>query len=881
MAIQNYIKPALCRVKNLESSTVWYFSDVSPMFIELFEKYKGDDIQFNQEKGVFQLSNKEVIRWVQSQIDSNFTNSELLISINSINTTISIWNDKDNAITLILSPNFPIQKKSPTEQLLIKLQTDFAHLFGKDFFDAICLLLSKTLALDYVFVGKLHENQNMIEVLGGADSGKAMGSLTYDLKYTPCSNVFSEGLCFYPSNIQDLFPADILLQQMDAEAYLGVLIYSKNKKPLGLLVGLNKSPIVNSSSVTSVFSLFIERIAAEMQRIEYENSLKESQNRLANIVNTMAEGVLVYNAKGEVIYANAKVDSMISNEQQKWFANPKWIQPESVFNADFSKFTKERMPVYVTLKTGLPQQNVQLGIKNLLNNSLTWLMLNSQPIFEENSRKVEFVVLTMNNITDKYNTSKQYDIILQTSIDGFWIHDANGKILEVNEAYCNLMGYTREEMLKKSISDLEAKESKKEVIQHIKQVKEKGYDRFETQHYHKNGSLVDLEISVKSVHLDKDKAVVFARDITERKRFEKALKISEANFKNLFDSMPNGYYKSTPNGRFIDANPAFIHMLGYADLEDLKKVDIRHDLYVQPSERDDMLVLNPDFNNQVEVYRLKRKDGKIIWLEEDARYIRNENGEVIYHEGICKDISDRVLFENELKKRNDELNRFVYSVSHDLRAPIVSVLGLINLAEDNNLNFESESNQRDLFQMMKKSMMKLDDFIAEILEYSQNHHLPAKIENVNIKAAIESILESHEYTLPKKDYSLVLDIQISDSFYTDKARFKIIMNNLLSNALKYLDLSKEKPTVSITVTSDLETIQISVKDNGIGIKSYLIPKLFSMFYRATSKSTGSGLGLYIAKETVERLGGTIQIVSEFGEGTEVTVKLPKLNQPEE
>lgn len=146
------------------------------------------------------------------------------------------------------------------------------------------------------------------------------------------------------------------------------------------------------------------------------------------------------------------------------------------------------------------------------------------------------------------------------------------------------------------------------------------------------------------------------QDITERKQAEAAIKQSEEKFRDLFNSMPNGYYRSTPDGYFIDANPAFIKMLGYNSLEELKNLYIPRDIYVKEEEREKILSSNPEFVSNVETYRLKKKDGTIIWVEDNARYIKDENGKVIFNEGICKDITDRKKAEDALRESEQLFN---------------------------------------------------------------------------------------------------------------------------------------------------------------------------------------------------------------------------------
>ncbi len=147
-------------------------------------------------------------------------------------------------------------------------------------------------------------------------------------------------------------------------------------------------------------------------------------------------------------------------------------------------------------------------------------------------------------------------------------------------------------------------------------------------------------------------------DVQRRIKSEEALRESEAKYKDLFESMPNGFYRSTPEGYFVEANPAFVKMLGYCSLEELKKVYIPTDLYVHESEREE-ITIHSDFSQELVTFRLKRKDGRIIWLEENARFIRDENGKVLYHEGICRDVSDRKKAEDALLESETDLKAII------------------------------------------------------------------------------------------------------------------------------------------------------------------------------------------------------------------------------
>jgi signal transduction histidine kinase len=226
----------------------------------------------------------------------------------------------------------------------------------------------------------------------------------------------------------------------------------------------------------------------------------------------------------------------------------------------------------------------------------------------------------------------------------------------------------------------------------------------------------------------------------------------------------------------------------------------------------------------------------------------------------------------ELVKINKELDSFVYSVSHNLRAPLMSVLGLLNLAKMNNqgkdVMFES------YFGMMDKSIHKLDETLKEILDYSRNARNNLSIKETNIREILDDSIERLKYMSGSDQITKKIMIEEKSVLYSDPYRLQVIFNNLLSNATKYRDQQKEDAFVSFAITIDEQKAVIQCQDNGIGISDELLPKVFDMFFRATELSEGAGLGLYIVKETIDKLKGSITLFSQVGVGTIIKIEIP-------
>lgn len=175
---------------------------------------------------------------------------------------------------------------------------------------------------------------------------------------------------------------------------------------------------------------------------------------------------------------------------------------------------------------------------------------------------------------------------------------------------------------------------------------------------------------------------------------------------------------------------------------------------------------------------------------------------------------------------------------------------------------------------MEHSIHKLDDTLKEILDYSRNARSDVRIEKVVMQELIEDSFERLRYLEGSDQIEKHITIHDPVPLYSDSYRLAVILNNLVSNAIKYRDSRKEKPFINIEVTVSEAAVTIFFEDNGIGISSELITKIFDMFFRATERSEGAGLGLYIVKETIDKLNGSISAESNIGEGTIFKIEVP-------
>lgn len=241
-------------------------------------------------------------------------------------------------------------------------------------------------------------------------------------------------------------------------------------------------------------------------------------------------------------------------------------------------------------------------------------------------------------------------------------------------------------------------------------------------------------------------------------------------------------------------------------------------------------------------------------------------GTAIYAWRMLRRLSEK---NRDLASINEELDRLVYSASHDLRAPITSVRGLIDLAHR-----ETDPSQITRYlQLMEKSLNKQDLFIKDIIALSRIKKTSVVSEQIDLAKLVDDVIDQHKFMDDAKNIVIRRELQ-TDYILSDEFRVRIILSNLVSNAIKYSDMRKAERVITIRTRQNNGMLLLEVEDNGQGIRPEDQPRVFEMFYASGSHAKSTGLGLYITHEAVQRLKGKISFQSQPGIGTTFTVALP-------
>ena len=479
----------------------------------------------------------------------------------------------------------------------------------------------------------------------------------------------------------------------------------------------------------------------------------------------------------------------------------------------------------------------------------------------------------MQDITGRREFLRESELKYQTLVErlpiGIVVHN-HGKIVFANTHAHVILGANDNQLVGTHVLNYVHPNFRDRILHTMKEVAITSPTRMVEQKFVRlDGTVIEVETSAfPFVYRGAPSIQVIFRDITERKIAEAQSKKNETMFTQLFQNVPIAVVLLDENGKVNQVNQGFVQMFGY-EMQELRGKNLND--YIVP---DHLQNEGIDLNNLIasnKVVRLdtirRHRDGRIVNVILYGVPIMQENQTIgIY--GVYIDITDRMKVEEELKIRNAELDNFVYKVSHDLRAPLSSILGLVNLAKLPG----NTDNPLDYIDIIGGKVEHLDHFIGDVLSHSKNLKMEVTISKVDFSGVIGRTFNDLGYLEGASEIERSVNVE-GPEFYSDPWRISEIFRNLISNAIKYRQ-ADVKSQVNIRVHVDQFRAEINFSDNGIGIDEASLNKIFEMFYRATEQSDGSGIGLYIVKNAVDKLGGQISVVSKPKQGTKFNIILP-------
>ncbi len=471
-------------------------------------------------------------------------------------------------------------------------------------------------------------------------------------------------------------------------------------------------------------------------------------------------------------------------------------------------------------------------------------------------------------------SEKKYHALFDQSIDAIIIHE-KGRIKEVNNRACEMLGYTREQLLEMTIPDLHREADKEIIKKNIQSVL-----HAETQLVKANGELIDVEIRPNIIDLETSYTQAVIRDITERKLAENRLKESEEKYRTTIESSYDGV-AIIQDGIHIYVNSSYARIYGYGSPEEVvgkPGIDLIH----------------PDDIELLTKRGQSRLHGEIAGAERYEHKGIKKNGEVVYvevsvakieHNGrpatliFVRDVTDRKETEKKLERamRDAELankskSEFLANMSHEIRTPLNGVMGILNLLLSTNL----EKEQLELIETGLRSSESLLTVINDILDFSKIEagELDLETINFNLRNAVAEVVELPAMMAQKKgiEFSYEIHHETPNLLRGDPGRIRQIILNLTNNAIKFTD----KGEIHLRVFSTEEQgrhvkLRFEVKDTGVGIPDDKRDIIFESFKQSDSSITrkygGTGLGLSISKKLAQLMNGDIGVISSEGKGS--------------
>ncbi|MFK7920486.1 MAG: PAS domain S-box protein [Bacteroidia bacterium] len=616
----------------------------------------------------------------------------------------------------------------------------------------------------------------------------------------------------------------------------------------------------------SYLGMLFEKVTEQRTR---EQQLIHSEQRFRDLFNGSPEGVFVTNLKGQIRDANPAVCRLYQKNI------------ETLSTLKFIDLVPDEHQIEAKMK-------FDAMVKGDIQYMETFALANngkSIPI-EIRGSQIEFdgesaAILHLSDISERRAAEDRLRLfrsLINQSNDAIFVLDPKtGKVLDFNDCMPDSLGYNSQEMRSLQLYDFSITLEQHNPLgtEDVMRLTETGSSIYIGRHRRKDGSSFPVEVNIGAVSIfDRDYLVGVARDITERLHNEAAIRQSEQKYRTLVERMNEGLILTDNDETILFVNDRMAEilgmntteLLGHRSYEVLLGVDDETVALIKAKSA----LRSQGVSDQYEM-RLRKSNGDVIWvLVAGAPYV-DSNGDSIGTIAIITDITNRKKTEIKLQDKNNELDAFVYKASHDLKGPLASIIGLTNIARD---EVQSE-NAIHYFDLIAKSTKRLDDILLDLIDVTRINKAKLHLESINLTETVGEIINSLMHQPKSQKINFVTDIHLANGFKTDKKVLISVIQNLLVNSINYQNPQSDKPFVRVSAHENLDRVHFRVEDNGLGIPSRLQHRVFEMFYRGTTKSKGSGLGLYIVKSAIEKLNGTCELQSEEGIGTTINFTLPK------
>jgi len=809
-------------------------------------------------------------------------------------------------MSLLQSPN--LSEPSRIEEALRAVAQGQPGAIGEAFFQHLVQHLAATLQADYVFIGELTPGSSGPPINGTVSANSALPvgeaapairtlavfahdkiveNFQYPLAGTPCETVVNKQLCCYPKGIQQKFPEDRMLMELAAESYVGTPLFDSIGRPLGLMAVLFCRPLDEVRTVETLLRIFATRAAAEIERQQFEQVLRQSELRYRTITEHIGVGILQVSASGETIYANPalcamfevdNLDDIKGADYQSFFSPESW---ETILREKDKRRhgVASSYEVEILGRRGGRRQVVIFGA----------------PIFGPQGEFHSYLG-TYTDVTAQKQAEEElrgsetrYQTLAEVSPVGIFRADAQGDSIYANGRTLRMVGSDSVEVLKQSWESALHPEDRERVRTGWAASVAAGVPYYSEHRFLRPDGTVVWVVCQAVAERDPDgKISGFVGtlvDITERKRAENLLRQSEHRYRLLVETARDVIFTLAPDGTFTSISPAFEIITAWPIDDWLGK---SFDVLVHP---DDQTLAKDMFSRSLQgeslpIYeaRIRKQDGDYAVGEFTVTPLL-EGGRVTGVLGIGRDITERKRLEDQFRQsqKMEAIGQLAGGVAHDFNNLLTVIAGNAELLLESP-TLESRQAQECL-QDIKQAGLKAASLTRQLLAFSRKQLLAPEVLNLNdLVANLEKMLRRLIGEDIDLDTDLAADLWLVKA---DPGQIEQVLLNLAVNSRDAMPqggkltiatgnaLFDVDPTRVNSQSRPVDYVLLSVQDTGCGMDDSTQTRIFEPFFTTKEVGKGTGLGLATVYGIVSQSNGHIEVSSQVNHGTTFHIYLPR------
>ncbi len=762
---------------------------------------------------------------------------------------------------------------------------------SEEILNSLITNIARSLSANLVFVGQLinEMGKRKIRTISVYHENKQPKNFEIDLEKSACFNVIEKGACVYGRELDMEFSGDRIFKMEEVQGYVGAPLKGVGGEVVGVLVALTKNQIANPRLMRKVIQVFAHRAEVELFRLKSEQKLKESEQRYRDIFQNSPFGIYRTTVDGKALIANPALLNLLG-----------YASLDELKNKDIAShiyFDKKQRDEFLEKILKSDRYVMFDSVFKKKDGTAVYVRQRAMAVRDEQGN-VKYIEGTVENITERKEQEeyiRYQNKLLEFASDAIIGTDGNYRIKFWNKSAEKLYGWKAEEVIGKKIDQVIQMDIPFEKRLEIRNIaKKRGRWRGEVVQYDRFGRKLNIEMSISDLRDEEGKvlaSVGINRDISEKIKYEEALRTSEESYRGLFDSVMEAIYIQAPDGTFLDVNEGAVRMYGYSKNELIGKTpaDVaapgRNDLNKVLEQFKKALAGEPQ---QFEFWG-RRANG-----EEFPKNVRLYKGKYFGQDvviALAEDITEKKKLEEDKKnlerqvhqnQRLETIGTLAGGIAHDFNNILTPILGyaeMIKMALSNNPKLRNKADQ------IIKASLRARDLIQQILTFSRQ--IDQQVKPVYIQHIINEATHLLRASIPS---TIKLKKEIDKScmpVMADPAQLHQVLINLCTNAYQAMEETGGELFIGLKqvhVDNGMANIhpglkpgiynQLIVSDTGEGMEPWVLERIFEPFFTTKGVGKGTGLGLSVVHGIIKNYHGEITVYSEKNKGTVFHVYLP-------